>query len=213
MKKLIFLFVIVVIVYGKGHGQSDTTIQILPENPTINDDIKLVTYKCSFNTTSYKIVNDTIIFKINTNSQFWSFSTCLVAYDTVDIGKLNQGTWTLDFYYIDKAHTTIDSIIYSETISFQVSGSTMTPIKTKNSNWKIYPNPANEVIIIENSDSNISNNDIYLTIIDFQGKVLQRKYLSDLYSKVDISDLENGSYLIRVSSDNKIFYRQILIKK
>ena len=109
-------------------------------------------------------------------------------------------------------HIKRNSILYSEIINFHVSGSSITSIKAQVSNWKIYPNPTTEILKIENSDARISNNDIYLTITDLQGKAVLTKHLSDLYSGVDISNLKKGCYLIRLSNYNKIFYRQALIK-
>ncbi len=212
MKKLIFLFVIAAIVYVNSSGQSDTTIRILPENPTINDSIELVIYKCSMDLASYKLINDTVVLKVTTDSRIMIAAVCLVTYDTVDIGKLSQGDWTLLFYFIDRTLETADSIVFTDTMNFYVSGSLTTSTQTEASNWKIYPNPANEIITIENSDACIPNNDIYLTIIDLQGKVVLSKHLNDLYSRIDISDLKKGCYLLRVSDNNKVFLRQILIK-
>ncbi|UCH13939.1 MAG: T9SS type A sorting domain-containing protein [Bacteroidales bacterium] len=212
MKRLFFIFVIIAIVCVKGIGQSDTTIQILPENPTISDDIELVIYKCSMDLSSYELINDTIVFKVTTDSRIMIAAICLVTYDTVDVGKLNQGDWTLLFYVIDKARKTADSIVYTDTMNFHVYGSEMRSTENEVSNWRIFPNPANEIITIENSDAFIPNNDVYLTITDLQGKVMLRKHLSDFYSRVDISDLKKGCYLIRVSDNNRILYRQILIK-
>lgn len=63
------------------------------------------------------------------------------------------------------------------------------------SNFKVYPNPANDFITVELD--NIFNNNI-LTISDATGREVARTSVTDKNSKIDISDLDSGLYFINV---------------
>lgn len=75
-------------------------------------------------------------------------------------------------------------------------------------NVSIYPNPANNFINVK-SDFNLKEISIYTPL----GECLKTIQLTDSkQSKVDISDFENGLYLITISTVEKIYYRKLIIK-
>ncbi len=207
MKRIYFLISIIATIYFNCNAQSDT-IQVLPMNPTINDSIIVIINKCSFDLTSYKIENDTIFIKVTTDGRI--MAPCVLTNDSVNIGKLNQGEWTLQYSYIDKALSTPDSIIYFKTINFQVNGVTKISTVRADEKWKIYPNPTNEFIFIEKDKSNFLNDNVlYLTIINLDGKVLYKKTLNYNKSMINISDLNNGLYIISIMDGNKVINKLI----
>uniref|UniRef100_UPI00262BE637 InlB B-repeat-containing protein n=1 Tax=uncultured Tenacibaculum sp. TaxID=174713 RepID=UPI00262BE637 len=71
-----------------------------------------------------------------------------------------------------------------------------------NSKLKLYPNPANDVINIINSDSSIIKQ---ITLVDVLGKEI----LKTTSTRIDISDLPNAVYLVKIKGDNN----KIAIKK
>ncbi len=62
----------------------------------------------------------------------------------------------------------------------------------------IYPNPATDVLMVKLNDEVKDKN---LQILDLSGKVILRKDISGNSTKIDVSTLEKGVYLIKVGSE------------
>jgi alpha-tubulin suppressor-like RCC1 family protein len=99
-------------------------------------------------------------------------------------------------------------IITSNVTSFTpvVCNTLNTTIFSKN-DFKIYPNPSNKFIFIENNTTGKINN---ITISDLTGKIILKTYSQ--FSELNIEALENGIYLINISVENVNYYYK-LIKK
>jgi len=77
--------------------------------------------------------------------------------------------------------------------------------------FKIYPNPATEFVNIEITEF-IDN--LEFQLINAKGQNLKSGQIYNLTEQIDISDLENGLYIIRlISKENGLVYTQKLIKK
>ena len=68
----------------------------------------------------------------------------------------------------------------------------------RTNHFKVYPNPAKNNITIETPNM-VSN--VTLTIFDIKGQELIFKQLNENKSKVDISSLSNGAYIVKIESD------------
>ncbi len=77
-------------------------------------------------------------------------------------------------------------------------------VKEYTKNISIYPNPATEYIVI----SDIFNHTAMLSVTDLSGKQIIYKKVSE-GTKIDVSDLNSGGYILNFKSD-KINYQQIL---
>ncbi len=66
------------------------------------------------------------------------------------------------------------------------------------SNLKVYPNPVNNILNVENSEKITK-----VSIINLLGQELLSKNFDDLKTQIDISEIQSGSYLVRISSENK----------
>ena len=66
------------------------------------------------------------------------------------------------------------------------------------SNLKVYPNPVNNILNVENAQKITK-----VSIINLLGQELLSKNFDDLKTQIDITDLQSGSYLVRISSENK----------
>ncbi|MFP3859182.1 MAG: C25 family cysteine peptidase [Bacteroidales bacterium] len=73
---------------------------------------------------------------------------------------------------------------------------------------KVYPNPADDKVIIENTSGEI----IGFEIMDVNGKVVQNDILKKNLNPVDISLHPTGIYLIRFSINNKIINYKLIIR-
>ena len=74
----------------------------------------------------------------------------------------------------------------------------------------LYPNPTNDVLVIKG----LSLNDkVKIEIVDMKGTVVDLFY-SDFKDEYiySTSKLRQGSYLIRISSDNNLWFQKIFIK-
>lgn len=72
---------------------------------------------------------------------------------------------------------------------------------------KLYPNPTNEVLFIENT----SNNSIEkITLTDITGKIIL--VLHDNFFEINMRNFESGIYILNISSDNKIYNYKIVKK-
>lgn len=66
------------------------------------------------------------------------------------------------------------------------------------SNLKVYPNPVNNILNVENAEKITK-----VSIINLLGQELLSKNFEDLKTQIDISGLQSGSYLVRINSENK----------
>jgi hypothetical protein len=83
---------------------------------------------------------------------------------------------------------------------------TSDPLIPKERSIKIYPNPANDMIMVEIPNSNA---DTYISVFSLLGQqVLVKKYDNQA---INISHLQSGTYLVRIVSDSKVIGTHKLI--
>lgn len=78
------------------------------------------------------------------------------------------------------------------------------------SEWKIYPNPASNYLMVE-SDTDHELKE--LEVIDLMGRVVFRKRVIESKEKIDLTRLKNGTYWIRLNSQGIKTQRAFLIRK
>jgi len=94
----------------------DHNMKIVPENPTSRDEIKLIIFDdCTYNVLSGVIRSDKTI---NIQKQFDSMMKwpCVMANDTISLGKLTEGKYVVNYKLMDVAPQTTNSTVLS--ISF-----------------------------------------------------------------------------------------------
>ena len=72
---------------------------------------------------------------------------------------------------------------------------------------KIYPNPSNSVMNFDFLETPRS-----IEILNLNGKLIQSLDL-ELRTQVDVSDLNAGIYLIKISFEDKVIHRKISVTK
>ena len=77
----------------------------------------------------------------------------------------------------------------------------------ENSDYLIYPNPTNGMLTIESTTQ-----DCFLMLYSIEGKPMLGKALQDGANTLDLSNLSNGIYIIKLKNSKNIFVRR-LIKK
>lgn len=81
--------------------------------------------------------------------------------------------------------------------------------ENSNLSMDIYPNPVVNQVNINVQDYRDATMEIY----DLQGKVVKSQELSSERSNVDVSGLEDGTYLVRVINGEKVATKKIIINK
>jgi hypothetical protein len=70
----------------------------------------------------------------------------------------------------------------------------------------IYPNPANDIVTIDAPLNSV------VTIYSVEGKVVMNRITNNTIEMINVSSLENGSYIVSIENNNAVS-TQILIKK
>lgn len=100
---------------------SDHNMKIIPANPSSNDQIKLVVFDdCTYNTLSGVIRRDNAI-EIRKEFNSMMKWPCMMKNDTILIGKLPEGTYTVNYKLIDLSTQVTDPTVLSFWFSLSVS--------------------------------------------------------------------------------------------
>ena len=75
-------------------------------------------------------------------------------------------------------------------------------------NFSLYPNPANNVLYVNQQNA---NDDFLVEIYDFSGKNYFRKQIENM-TAIDISNFPAGLYLIRISDNDEIYTKKLIIE-
>ena len=119
---ILIIFVLVIQSCEKGDNEEynkDIKLTIYPEYPTAQDEIKIIEEICTYELLKPVIIKeDTIEYKRYFNSSMGM--PCLLTMDTVSLGQLEEGHYTITYSMIDISHQISDSIIEADTMHFYV---------------------------------------------------------------------------------------------
>jgi len=73
--------------------------------------------------------------------------------------------------------------------------------------FNLYPNPAQNILFV-NFESEGSGK---LVLIDMQGKILKEETLYSGLQNVDVSNIPNGIYILKIQSDKEVYTEKITI--
>ena len=202
MKKIILLFL--VFFCGKMLSQVDntstiTSLQIAPENPTVNDQVQL-TISALWSSGSCEMTNY-LYSGSNTNFDYNFFYDVGVATyicsnsSTINLGTLAAGQYTITCY-INNNYA--PSMQYEPmTITFTVSGGNLQNQNFEKNNVLLaYPNPVTDFLTIENQ------NNKSVTIFNALGqKIMEKNNLSNTETILNFSDFHKGIYFLSCEND------------
>lgn len=99
---------------------SNEDMYIIPQNPTIADEIKIVDDICAYDVLkSLTITDGQIEYVRNFNSQMGQ--PCVAKTDTLSIGQLVEGDYMLVYKLVDLSPMVLDTIAAIDTLYFTVS--------------------------------------------------------------------------------------------
>ena len=88
------------------------------------------------------------------------------------------------------------------------SNSGSSSIEDINSNISIYPNPADDQIMLQMESNDYSS----LVVRNITGQILMQEQINDTQMQLDISALESGLYLIELQGKEKSITQKIVIR-
>ncbi|MBT8194829.1 MAG: T9SS type A sorting domain-containing protein [Bacteroidia bacterium] len=187
------------------------SIVIVPSQPTINDQISAIVTSsfssgaCSQITQYVTILGNQI--NVQAGHLLGPLAYICTSIDTVDLGMLSAGNYTLNYNINASGATATDSV------QFMVINPTNV-LELNTNHIKLYPNPANDYLIIQ---SNTSEQIQHLSIFSLSGKKILKQDVN-LYSTekeeilVDIADISNGIYYLQLTFKDKILFKNLVIQ-
>jgi|GEM_PF-2971068 len=183
------------------------SLRMIPENPTIADEIKIVCY-ATFPSGSCDLGNHFVIVQGNQITLNLEYSPGAATYicsdvDTVSLGNLDAGDYELDVNLIIQPMDTIED---QDTLFFSVGNLLGINENTNTFDVSVHPNPFNKELRIVT--------DVIIEKVELNSISGQRfsKEINLAYDKrIDLSDLKDGIYLLILTDDkgNKLMKRVI----
>ncbi len=104
-----------------------------------------------------------------------------------------------------------NSVLYVDNLSFDSLITSVNAYTSKEATFKLYPNPATDIISIDAFDSN--ENIFILKIYNFMGEIVRSELFLNGHPKMDISDLNNGMYTIELMSTKGADRQTLVIQR
>ena len=98
---------------------------------------------------------------------------------------------------------------FFNSISFQNDVTSLVE-KQHDLNISIFPNPSNSIVNIKIDTENTLYN---MRIFDLNGKIIQNVYSKNSITQIDVSQFNEGIYIVQIIFNNKIATRKIVITK
>lgn len=197
MKKTILLFL--VFFCGKMFSQVDntstiTSLQIVPENPTVNDQVQLAINALwssgSCEMTNYVYSGSDTNFEYNFFYDVGNATYICTNTSALNLGILAAGNYTIKCYINNNS---APSMQYEPmTITFTVVGGNLQNQNfEKNDVLLAYPNPVTDFLTVENQNSKL------LTIFNALGqKIMEKNNLSNTKTALNFSNFPKGVYFL-----------------
>ncbi len=83
--------------------------------------------------------------------------------------------------------------------------------------FEVYPNPCKEKLTLrdlrlETRDLKLETRDLKLEIIDIKGRLMKSKELNGHENTIDVSDLPEGVYFVKLQVEEAVGVRRIIIQ-
>ena len=211
--KLTQLLILVLILSGLNANAQIPAIdslKIIPENANPMDEIKVICY-ATFPSGSCNLVNHSLAFQgnqitLNLEYEIGAATYICHSVDTVSLGILNAGDYDLQANLIISP---FEEIVDSESISFTIDGSLGLDDHLHSYNFSVYPNPFTGLLQIR-IDGIIEN----IEVRSLSGQELKLDETGVLKADtIDLSDLNNGIYLLIVTDAKGYKWIKRIIKE
>jgi hypothetical protein len=107
-------------------------------------------------------------------------------------------------------HLSITSVLNPsnrDTIVFKINCRSLVSVDSQEAlEGNIFPNPASDYITIQTVPG------ANYTLTNIQGQVVKEGKLSDTTSSIDVTDIQSGSYFIRLSNNGKVRTEKVMVE-
>ena len=212
--KLTF-FIIVTAAALQSHAQfADIDVEISPLNPTDKDSmmltLKILTVAESYVLQKPMQINGNHI-EIDVCLQVTALGHPSLHLDTFSLGKLSNGTYNyhINIYQVySNCNIPIDSMAVSD--SFNVKSTVSLQEYQLLQKLRIYPNPAQDYLDVENL-KDIKINEI--RIFDITGKLAREVAVTEFKKlRIDLSGLNRGSYFLKLKTNEGEASKQFVVE-
>jgi hypothetical protein len=144
--------------------------------------------------------------------EFWEYDPDLDSWNELDphpgISRWAPGSFVIDgaVYFMGGENRQTD-VIQNDVWTYQLTFPTSTANAESSNGFKLYPNPARNVVMVESS----SNQNTLLTIFGLNGKPVLEQNINQR-ATIDVSSLSAGVYLIALQSSEKTVYEKLLVQ-
>lgn len=144
--------------------------------------------------------------------EFWEYDPDLDSWNELDphpgISRWAPGSFVIDgaVYFMGGENRQTD-VIQNDVWTYQLTFPTSTANAESRHGFKLYPNPARNVVMVESS----SNQNTLLTIFGLNGKPVLEQNINQR-ATIDVSSLSAGVYLIALQSSEKTVYEKLLVQ-
>jgi hypothetical protein len=125
--------------------------------------------------------------------------------DTISLGNLNTGAYELHANLIIQP---MDEIADSDSLYFSVDAQLRIDENSDNSNLSVYPNPFDRELQIQ---TDVAIEEMEISSVSGQ-KISLNKALIPVNKTIDVSDLKNGIYLLKITDTKGNKYTRRIIK-
>ena len=122
--------------------------------------------------------------------------------DTEDIDSLDQGCYHLIVANANDCSKDTTICIEKETGFFEIANSLYI---------KMYPNPANDIVFLDFTESSIQRG--IVEIFDISGQSVVTTHIADSISHIDLLTIKQGLYLVKFINDENLFYKRLIVNK
>lgn len=182
---------------------------------------------------SYFFFDAVSVYSINPTGVLpWQYRDTTVAIgDSVYIGNTMGGTFTSNWFtyggsfissgsglYVKPVTTstyvvqfTVCGVPRSDTLKVTVTGVGIDELKTKNSEFRIVPNPNNGTFELQILNNEFILRDEEIRILNVLGQEIRKEKLLSKKQKIILEGPESGFYILQIINDNSLIFSQRLI--
>jgi len=211
MKRQSFILIVLISLLAQiSFGQTNIVELTCPQNKPTEKDTVVIKYTYLFPTqpcikdsfaTNFSC--DTCI-KVDVYYNVGDATSPCTDNDSVVIGKLNPGAYSIILNLYSIANPYADS----DTITVIVNKTTNLNENIRKESFRIYLNPARNELIISGLKSGLT-----VQIFNVDGQKIMAVETTGNEQAIDLSNIKDGVYLIRVNNDKKIIFSDKMMVK
>jgi hypothetical protein len=208
-------------------------LPVINNLPTINNQFKIKVYQAAGNQPGGQIYEDTQFMQpfftggygkyqryILSNKKFLTAGTYFIGFDqksdSLQIGFDVNTNNKSNFFYRVSANNWVN-ISYDGTPmirpAFGDFSVGLEPISIEKKDWKVFPNPASENLVIQHAYyANTFNESYKVELINLLGQIIYQSSFRNNNEVIDIKQFTNGFYFVKIYNNDKLMQQSFKIQ-